>query len=216
MIKMVRKEKGLGTVNNVKMKKIVLIFLFIGIYSQVISQAKNVKITENYTLSKFIVDSFNYKLANRLECKWEVFFVLIAMDNKRNIRDLSFSDSISIELKNELNRILYLSNGLWEKKYTKKIGRSTYLVLPVLKAFISNCKDTTTFDLNYKDIDRSIENELDLWKSVSIKSSRSLASILLSWEKLLLIGNSDLMYLRCVILPPCILQDKKNINPRKQ
>lgn len=198
------------------MKNTVLIFLFIGIYSLGISQAKTMKITENYPLSKFIVDSFNYKLANRLECKWEVFFVLIKLDNKRNIRHLSFSDSISIELKNELKRILYLSNGLWEKKYTKKIGRSPYLVLPVLKAFISNCKDTTTFDLNYKDIDRSVENELDLWKSVSIKSSRSLASILLSWEKILLIGNSDLVYLRCVILPPCILQDKTNINPRKQ
>jgi hypothetical protein len=197
------------------MKKVFSILLLISIHSLCLSQARNVKISESYPLANFIVDSFDYKSAKDFECKWEIGLILIKLDKRNKIADLLFSDSISSGFKNELMRVLLLSNGLWEKKYVKEFGRSQYLLLPVLKAFVSNCKDATISNVTYKGIDSSLEKELDLWKSISVTSSKYLANIVMSWGKILSIRNEDKKHLNCVLLPPCILMDKKPEQLRK-
>lgn len=197
------------------MKKILLTLLLLSISNFCISQSNKTKISENYSLANFIKDSFDYKIAHNFECKWEVCIVLIRLNKKREIVDLSFSDSISLSLKNELQRILFLSNGLWEKNYIKKLGSSNYLLLPVLKTFISNCNDTNEYKIKYRGIDSNLENELYLWKSVSINSSGYLSNIVMNYENLLNIGNENRKYLNCVILPPCVLRDREPKNIRK-
>jgi hypothetical protein len=190
------------------MKNIFTFILILCLSSPARTQNKDGKISENYSLAEFIVDSFNYEKIRYNECKWEVCFSFFSITKKGRISMILFSDSVSSELRQELITVIKKSNGRWDHQYAKKLSKAKYIVQPVLRSFIENCQNKILKESKYLENDSILEKEVDLWKRASVISTQYLENMRKSWITLVPRASEGQNYIsKAILLSSCVLRD---------
>jgi hypothetical protein len=191
------------------MRIFLLLFLATLQFGHLYSQAANGKIiSNNYTLSQYISDSIDYSKIRTVQCKWGIYLASFKLDKKGRVSELIFSDSIPLDFKQEITRLITSTSGVWDLKYVRELRKNHLIVQPVLNELTGDCTEKKITKQHYRGIDSSLENELFITKGMIYTAVNNLVGIQQSFESLMHINAKDKPFLACVLLPTCRIKDK--------
>jgi hypothetical protein len=191
------------------MRVLLLFFLVVLQFEHLYSQNTRSKIiSKNYTLSQYIVDSIDYSTIRTVQCKWGIYLASFQLDRKGRVSALRFSDSIPMEFKQEIERLVISTSGAWDLKYVRALRKNHLIVQPVLNEMTGDCTEIKIARQRYRGIDSSLENELFLTKGMIYTAVNNLVGIQQSFESLMYIDSKNNPFLACVLLPACRIRDK--------
>jgi hypothetical protein len=192
------------------MKKSVIAFLLllccINCWSQ---DTSNQSASTQYSFGQHIANNLDHTQFQSAKCEWSIFYIFLELNSKGKITSIHFSDSTSIVMQSEVRRIVNKNEYNWQKEILKRRSGNKLIVQPVFNQLLNDCQLPMPQPTKYRGTDSLLENELATSYYVNKVVTSQLVQVSESFSKAMLILGNETGYLDCILLPVCIIKDKK-------